>query len=215
VTSVTLRATHSIKGAQRRIAVARKPVNIVVPPFPRQSWQPDQAATALAELYDWACTHTTAAIDWYLEKKAVKARGSRWLRLAAILLVTAGGSFPVLVSTFGNDSLLGIGYLFLAGAAGCVAVDRFFGISTAWMRYLTTELTLQRELQRFHVEWSKLSARCGSLLTADEVEAHLTLLGTFVDRVSEEMEAETRAWVEEFRGSLTELTSTATARTTN
>lgn len=193
--------------------MARKPGNIVVPPFPRPSWEPERAAASLAELYDWACNHTIEAVHWYLGKKAIKAKASRRLRLAAILLVTAGGGFPVVVTTFDrSNALLGVGYLLLGAAAGCVAVDRFFGISTGWMRYLTTELALQRELQRFHVDWAKLSARAGTTLSAAEIEAHLTLLGEFVERVSDEMAAETKAWVDEFRGSLTELSNTAAAR---
>lgn len=187
-----------------------KPGNVVVAPFPRPSWEPDRAADSLVALYEWACAHTLTAVHWYLHKKSVKAKASRRLRLAAIVLVTAGGAFPVLVSTFNqDDALLGVGYLLLGAAAGCVAIDRFFGISTGWMRYLSTELTLQRELQRFHVDWAKLSARVGPTLSAVEIDAHLTLLGDFVDRVSEEMAAETKAWVEEFRGNLTELTTAA------
>ena len=193
--------------------MAGKPDNIVVPPFPRPSWETDRATGSLVALYDWATAHTLTAVGWYLAKKSGKARASRWLRLAAILLVTAGGGFPVLVTTFGrDDSMLGVGYILLAAAAGCVAVDRFFGISTAWMRYLTTELALQRELQRFHLEWATLSATCGPRLDQDEIAAHLALLTKFVDRVSAEMAAETKAWVDEFRGSLTELSNHATAR---
>lgn len=192
-----------------------KPDNIVVPPFPRPTWEADKVAGSLVALYEWATVHTLAAVHWYLGKKRSKARASRWLRLAAILLVTAGGGFPVLVTTFGSDdSLLGVGYILLAAAAGCLAIDRFFGISTAWMRYLTTELTLQRELQRFQVEWAKLSARCGPTLSIAEITEHLNLLGAYVDRVSDEMAAETKAWVEEFRGSLTELSNHATSRST-
>lgn len=193
--------------------VAKRVGNVLVAPFPQLSWEPDLAAASLADLYRWACSHALAAIQWYLDKKASNARASRSLRLAAILLVTAGGALPVLVTTFDQDTaLFGLGYLLLGAAAGCVAVDRFFGISTAWMRYLTTEVTLQRELQRFQVAWARLSVRCAPVPSATEIDEHLALLGAFVDRVSEEMAAETKAWVEEFRGSLAELNQTATPR---
>ncbi|HEY0640615.1 MAG TPA: SLATT domain-containing protein [Pseudonocardiaceae bacterium] len=192
--------------------MAGRQENIVAPRFPRPSWDPAAARDELAALYDWAEAHTTSAVTWYLDKKRGKARLSRWLRLGAIVFFTVGGGFPVVVSSFGaSNNLLGVGYLFLAAAAGCLAIDRFFGVSTAWMRYLTTELALQRALQRFQLEWAALSA-APVVEGGVDVSGHLELLTAFVDEVAHEMASETAAWVEEFRGNLTELSTHTTAR---
>lgn len=38
-------------------------------------------------------------------------------------------------------------------AAGLVMLDRFFGFSTAWVRYISTELHLRQILDEFRLDW--------------------------------------------------------------
>lgn len=56
----------------------------------------------------------------------------------------------------GQESLGHFGYIFLALAAGCVAMDKFFGFSSNWMRFMTTSLALQRHLAEFEMDWNIL-----------------------------------------------------------
>jgi hypothetical protein len=42
-----------------------------------------------------------------------------------------------------------LGYVMLALAAACVGFDHFFGLSTGWMRFMVTEMSLQQVLAEF------------------------------------------------------------------
>jgi nucleoside permease NupC len=145
---------------------------------------------------------TIQAIRWYLRKKKSKSRWSRFFRASSIVLGAMGALLPLL-SPITNVSLAW-GYTALALAGACVALDKLFGFSSSWMRYMQSEFELQHLLSQLQASWL-LRACTGSrdTQTANHSEADLAqMLAEHSDAVASLIRAETAAWAREFNGAL-------------
>lgn len=162
-----------------------------------EDWR-DPAAT-LEKLRLGVEGNTAEAIDWYLRDKRLKRIGSRLLRALAILLAIAGGVAPLLAATSNRNG--GWGYIMLALAAGCVAFDHFFGLSSGWMRDITTARALERALGKFRFAWTTVNADAalGAATPAAEVKARLALIEQHAIDVADLVDGETNEWLTEFR----------------
>jgi hypothetical protein len=173
-----------------------------------ESWQ--NSAAALEVLREWAEQRTVETIDWYLRDKRARRRGSRLLRAAAVVLGVAGGVVP-LVAGLTDAVDVQAGYVFLALAAGCLAFDHFFGVSSGWMRDITTSQALQGSLTRFHLRWAAWQAReSGVLKAADEQSTNgtaegLMLIEALVKDVLDATDRETAQWLREFSAAVVAL----------
>ncbi|HEV8558349.1 MAG TPA: SLATT domain-containing protein [Actinophytocola sp.] len=165
---------------------------------------PLRPAADVTELYEWAERFTCDTIDWYLKKKYRKARWSRGLRAGAASLAALGGTVPVAALAAGYPVLGNWGFVLLALAAGCLAYDRFFGYSTAWMRYMSTVIALRSHLTDFQLSWIKLT-NAGT--PADQLVEHVH---KFVTLVNEAIRRETESWSNEFNSQFTDMESNLT-----
>src|SRR5262245_34234909 len=107
-----------------------------------------EPAVHLESLRTYAEDAIQRELDWYVRKKKGRSFPSQMLRFGAVALTVLGGLVPVLMSLFPSppswpwlspfsDMRFGqFGYLLLAIAAGLVLLDRYFGYSTGWMRYI-------------------------------------------------------------------------------
>ncbi|MCA9773065.1 MAG: SLATT domain-containing protein, partial [Myxococcales bacterium] len=185
--------------------------------MPPLAWDDEHRAASLAQVYAFAETLARETIGWYFKKKSWPKRFSRLLRFAAIALVALGGLDPVLkASGFGICDLIpplagapvceaDWGYLAFALAGAAILFDRFFGVSTGWMRSVTTALAIQRRLRAFQLEWNTLAAKLSTPPSAGEVAVALDAVHRFTESVMAEVQRETEAWVSEFRSNLAEL----------
>jgi hypothetical protein len=177
---------------------------------------------ALKALYEYVEARAREQVRWYWKKKEWKARMSWMLRLVVILLFFLGGlvpilkaAFPNLLTTrFGNSVDLGqLGYLLIAVAAGCLGLDRFFGFSSGWIRYVTTAMSIERSLEEFRMEWARITAMCEGRPPGADVMNQLVLLARqFIVSVLAQVEQETKVWAAEFQSSLSQLESDIKAR---
>jgi SMODS and SLOG-associating 2TM effector domain 2 len=185
----------------------RRRRDLRVGPFPTaamEQWQDTEAA--LAQLYRYAEGRAIDAIDWYLADKRGRRIWSRGLRLLVIVLVTAGGLQPLLDAAAPGPGRTAWGYVLLALAAACIGLDRFFGISSGWMRSMTTAQALERRLEQLQYDWAAECARSASrTVDPKQVQNRLALLRTFSDDVAAQMQQETAEWVLEFQSNLLRL----------
>jgi hypothetical protein len=176
-------------------------------PFPTaamEEWQDTEAA--LTQLYRYAEGRAIDAVDWYLHDKRGKRGWSRGLRLVAILLVVAGGLQPLLDAAAPGTGRTAWGYVLLAMAAACIGVDRFFGLSSGWMRSMTCAQALERRLEQLQYDWAAECARSAArTIDPKQVQNRLALLRVFSDDVAALMQQETAEWVLEFQSSLLRL----------
>lgn len=175
-------------------------------PIPDLDWRPEAVNDALDKLYRYAEARAIDAINWYMNQRRAKSSASRFLRIAAIVLGSVGGIFP-LADVASEGGVNGErGYVFLAVAAAAVAFDRFFGLSAAWMRYMSTAMWLQRELAEFQLRWATKRAGLRGQAPGDlERDGMLLIIEEFLTVTARRVEQETLEWVSEFRSVLAQL----------
>jgi hypothetical protein len=188
-------------------------------PLPAEIWNASDAPRVLHALYERVEQSARRNIAWYFREKARKGLLSRALRGCAIVLFVLGGLAPLVHAiVLGNTpagssgfNLNQYGYVSLALAAGLLAFDKFFGVSTSYVRYLTTAFALQKSLSAFQLEWVRLVRKAGGLSSSTDPEPLLAHLSAFQGVVDVIVQSETEAWVAEFHANLSELQRAAKA----
>lgn len=169
--------------------------------FPLGDW--GEPAARLDELYRWVERGALDTAAWYLEDRAWKRRGAWALRSGTAAGALTGAALPLLDLTGVADGSAPWGYLALLLAVACVAGDRFFGMTSGWMRDVATAQAVQRRLQTFQFDWASECIR--EVLgptegTASEAaERCLSVLRRFSEDVTELVRVETADWMVEFR----------------
>lgn len=171
-------------------------------PFPLGDW--GEPAERLDELYRWVEGNALRTAEWYLSDRVRKRLAARALRIGTALGVVVGAALPLLDLTgVAADGAAAWGYLSLLLAAACIACDRFFGLTSGWIRDVATAQAIQRRLQALQFDWASESVR--EVLgptegTASEAaERCLGVLRRFSEDVTELVRAETADWMVEFR----------------
>ncbi|WP_328299987.1 SLATT domain-containing protein [Streptomyces sp. NBC_00435] len=169
-------------------------------PFPLGDW--GEPAERLDELYRRVEADALRTAEWYLSDRAWKRRGARILRVGAAVGAVTGAAMPLLELTGSVSGATSYGYLALLLGAACLAGDRFFGLTSGWMRDVATAQAVQRRLQTLQFDWATENVR--EILgptegTASEAaERCLTVLRRFSEDVTELVRSETAEWMVEF-----------------
>ena len=177
------------------------------------SWKDLDLDSSLVVLRGYVESEARRQIDWYLRKMKLKSLASTVLRFVAIALFVVGALVPVLKATLMPDTVKRLpfdfaeaGYLLIGIAGGCIALDRFFGYSTGWIRYMTSALALDKSLEEFRMEWARHLAKLrGGLPNEIQLDQLLLTCETFSLAIRSQVEQETKAWVIEFRSNLAQL----------
>ncbi|MFG2629244.1 SLATT domain-containing protein [Streptomyces sp. NPDC048473] len=185
-------------GARGRDARGR---DLTGTPFPLGDW--GEPAERLDELYRWVEADALHTADWYLRDRVWKRRGARSLRIGTAAGAVAGAALPLLDLTGALGGAAGWGYLSLLLGAACMACDRYFGLTSGWIRNLATAQAVQRRLQVLQFDWASECVR--EVLgptegTASEAaERCLGVLRRFSEDITELVRTETADWMVEFR----------------
>ncbi|MCS0638661.1 SLATT domain-containing protein [Streptomyces sp. LP05-1] len=169
-------------------------------PLPLGDW--GEPAERLDELYRWVETHALRTAEWYLSDRLLKRRCARTLRIGTALCGVTGAALPLLELTGAVRGAAAWACLALLGAAACLACDRYFGVTSGWMRDVATAQAVHRRLQALQFDWASESVR--EVLgpaegTAGEAsERCLGVLRRFMEDVTELVRAETADWMVEF-----------------
>ena len=181
------------------------------------SWDTRQTLQSLDEIRKIVEGEAEKASRWYYEKKRTKVFYSQCLRMLAVLLGSIGAAIPFISSTnlfkaSGDAAELAIlrtnqwGYVFILAAGTCVAMDKLFGFSTNWIRFVDAATKIETLLGRFRIEWYKQMALADlSGLPADSVNKLFDTLLDFATKTRDVIEKETGDWIVEFRSNLTKL----------
>jgi hypothetical protein len=120
---------------------------------------------------------------------------------------------PILKATLSPDIIrrlpfdfVASGYLLIALAGGCIAMDRFFGYSTGWIRCIATALAIEKSLEEFRMAWARSIAKLrGGAPDAAQLDQLLATCEAFSLAIRAQVEQETKAWVVEFQSNLAQL----------
>ena len=103
------------------------------------------------------------------------------------------------------DILEHMGYVFLTLTGGALALDRFFGFSSSWVRYMDASNRLARILTNLQLDWEALSASFGETPPDDrQLASSLDLFRKNLNAVATVVENETTAWAKLFTKELAE-----------
>ncbi|MBK8459154.1 MAG: SLATT domain-containing protein [Micropruina sp.] len=90
------------------------------------------------------------------ERKAQKSRLSKALRLGSIILAVIGGAIALASPLLGGLRNASAAYLFFAVAAGLQLIDRYFGYSSSWSRFVATAMQLNATFLALQIDYSRL-----------------------------------------------------------
>ncbi|MEU1181282.1 SLATT domain-containing protein [Streptomyces sp. NPDC005820] len=182
-------------------AAGLRPGDLTGRAFPLGDW--GEPAERLEELYRWVERGALQTAAWYLADRVWKRRGARVLRGGAAAGAVAGAGLPLLDLTGVIGGVAPWGYLALLLAVSCVAVDRFFGVTSGWIRDVATAQAVQRRLQVLQFDWASESVRevlgPAEGTASEAAERCLAVLRRFSEDVMELVRAETADWMVEFR----------------
>ncbi|AZM57783.1 hypothetical protein DMA15_19630 [Streptomyces sp. WAC 01529] len=182
--------------------------------FPLGDW--GEPAARLDELYRWVERGALDTAEWYLTDRGWKRRGARLLRAGTALGAAGAGVLPLLDLAGAAAGVATWGFVSLLAGVACVGCDRFFGLTSGWMRDVATAQAVQRRLQALQFDWATESVR--EVLgptegTAGEAaERCLGVLRRFSEDVTELVRAETSDWMVEFRAGPVPLVMQAMVR---
>ncbi|WP_217144839.1 SLATT domain-containing protein [Streptomyces sp. AC627_RSS907] len=182
-------------------AAGLRPGDLTGRAFPLGDWA--RPAERLDELYRWVERGALETAAWYLADRVWKRRGARLLRSGAAAGAVAGAALPLLDLTGVVGGVAPWGYLALLLGVACVAGDRYFGVTSGWMRDVATAQAVQRRLQALQFDWASESVRevlgPADGTASEAAERCLTVLRRFSEDVTELVRAETADWMVDFR----------------
>ncbi len=175
-------------------------------------WSRDKQQESLDKLHRFVVGECGASIDWYYRKKWSKSLLGFLLRLGAILMVGVGGLIPLIGELLKRNGIPGISPAWatvaLALAALLIAIDRFGGYTSGWIRYIRTAQTLTRLKGEFLMDWQEhRRALCGEPTDSDRTKEGILLCKQFLCRVYEQVRLETDLWAEDFQQALQTVNS--------
>jgi len=199
-------SSGSGSGVRGRVARGRDG-DLTGSPFPFGDW--GEPAERLDELYRWVEAEALRTADWYLDDRVWKRRAARALRIGTAAGAVAGTALPLLDLTGALPGAAGWGYLSLLMGAAFRVCDRYFGLTSGWMRDLATAQAVQRRLQVLQYDWAAESVRevlgPAEGTASEAAERCLGVLRRFSEDVTELVRSETADWMVEFRAGPTPM----------
>ena len=175
------------------------------------AWNPDDVPSSLKKVADYAETTAGNAINWYWKHKTWKARLSQAIQLTALVSTALAGLFPVMAtifpsisSPFGTSTSLAAS-MFVGFAAALIGVDKAFGLSSGWARYVLTATTIRKALEEFRLDWTVLLAKASTPPTHEDIAGLLQRARDFVGVVEGMVLQETKDWITEFQNNVAQL----------
>lgn len=182
-------------------AAGLRPGDLTGRAFPHGDW--GEPAARLDELYRWVERGALRTAAWYLRDRVWKRRGARVLRAGAAAGGAAGAALPLLDLTGAAHGVAPWGCLALLLAVACVGIDRYFGVTSGWIRDVATAQAVQRRLQVLQFDWATESIRevlgPAEGTASEAAERCLGVLRRFSEDITELVRTETTDWMVEFR----------------
>jgi hypothetical protein len=176
------------------------------PNLPQLAWDRDARAASMTAVFEHAVGLAIAAEQWYARKRPAKRTAGRILRVATVILGAIAAIIPIIseITTTNGKPAVAPGWaaVSLAVAAAFISLDRFFGFSSGWMRFMKAELQLTRLRHIFEYAWNNLRATSEDPPDDTQLTAYLKLAENFVLAVDGIVAEETSAWITEFRGGI-------------
>jgi hypothetical protein len=192
-----------------QIMAPNSKIRNILPEEPdRIDWNAEDPAKSLQRIRNIAEVEGQKAIDWYWREKRWKRIPSQWIQFSALVLTAAAGLVPIvvqIVKNAGGPANFDSGpfaSLFVGIAAALLGLDKAFGYSSGWTRYVLTATSLTTLLHEFRMDWILLSAASGTPTTT---AAMIQRAKEFVSAVQGMVAQETKDWATEFQSNMAQM----------
>jgi hypothetical protein len=179
-------------------------------------WDEEHRRQSLDVVFKRAEDHALNAIDWYLYAKRSKKNCAQFLRIGTIGSSAVAGLLPLLSQIYQDQlSSLSPAWTTIAlGVAGVLmAIDKFFGCSNAWMRFIATEHRIRQALHEFQMDYDiEQSKWMDNLPNSEQAQAMLSRCKAFISQVDTLILLETNEWLVEFQNAIKQKDEPAQAK---
>lgn len=165
-------------------------------------WNSDDQPASVKALYQWVVRNTQKQIQWYDGRRTPRRLIAQGVRGVALLLAMSGALCPLAapaMNKYWQSQLPTMGYVFLAIGAAFATFDRYYGFSSSWMRFASTQLSLEILLREFQFDWILSQSQAFSAGTS------IQKLKEFAGKVDSIVKQETDAWINDFKKNIDEL----------
>ncbi len=164
----------------------------------------------IKSLYDYCKSYSGQALTWYQNSKKNKRRWALSIRFLSVFFVSIAGILPI-VNQMLPLTQPGVVSILIALSAALIALDKYFGFSSAWMRFVEADRNIMKTLNEFSHDWLReIVNNTDSPLTIDKKYALINLSKTFVSNIDRIISEETNAWIAEFQSNLKQLDESIT-----
>jgi len=124
------------------------------------SWDANNCLTSLSRLFAAVDELAESEVQYYYRRRGTRAWVSGVARMGAWLLGTMGLLLPLLAGTESSafKDIASYGYVFLAASASCLAANSLFGGTDGHVRFVATQLELEKLIVASRVGWCKYLA---------------------------------------------------------
>jgi hypothetical protein len=169
-------------------------------------WDEEHRRQSLDVVFKRAENHALSAINWYLHAKRSKKNCAQFLRIGTIGSSAVAGLLPLLSQIYQNQlpSISPAWTTIALGVAGVLmAIDKFFGCSNAWMRFIATEHRIRQCLHEFQMDYDiEQSKWTDNLPNSEQAQTMLGLCKAFISKVDTIILQETNEWLVEFQNTI-------------
>jgi hypothetical protein len=172
------------------------------------SWDSSDPVKSLQDLRTFVEDEAQKTTDWYWREKNKKKGPSQRIQRFALLLTAAAGLTPIVIQVIKNwDTSKFQGFdsgplasLLVGLAAALLGLDKAFGYSSGWVRYVLTATSMTRLLQEFRMDWVAIYAASAAPPSPEQLAALIQRAKKFVVDVQDQVLQETKDWASEFQG---------------
>ena len=173
-------------------------------------WDAAEPEKSLTGIHSYVIGEAGKSVDWYWRAKRSKARPSQAIRFLAWILAAIGGLLPVIGYLFQSHIPANLrdglwASLLLGVAAALLGLDKAFGYSSGWARYVLTATNIRKALEEFRLDWAELMAKAGTSLTGENAALLIERAKKFRIDVESLVLEETKDWVTEFQSSMAQM----------
>jgi len=191
---------------------ANKNTRNIRPEEPDQfAWDSADPAKSLQQIRNAVEVEGQKAIDWYWRQKRWKRIPSQWIQFFALFLTAAAGLVPIILQLVKNTGAAKgfdsgpLASLFVGIAAALLGLDKAFGYSSGWTRYVLTATSMTKLLHEFRMDWIALRAAAAVPPTAEQRAAMIQRAKEFVSTIQGMTAQETKDWATEFQSNMAQM----------
>jgi SMODS and SLOG-associating 2TM effector domain 2 len=179
---------------------------------PLDNWDEKQARIKLLELYDGALSLADNTIAWYHSYRTRKGKWSKSIRIVSIMLLIASTLMPFFASIVKEElTILYIGYIMAGIGGGLLLLDRYYGYSNSWVRFVLTGMDLENMRNTFVENW-QVNYLNNLPLTIQSFGLQVDSIIKFQEVFNGAVKAETETWAKEFQQSFKDLVAALKAQ---